>query len=136
MAVVYAANNQRLGILISAKAGEQAYVTLGDQVTSIPDGYLVSYEPTRVYYVNNDCTGQPLIEDSVYRQFASRVYVGYQNKLYYVASPSKANRAVGSYWTRTAGCAAAPSIGDTHLLTSVGVATNLDGTFPWRIVIE
>jgi hypothetical protein len=137
-AVVYTANNVRLGLLINATPGAQTYVTYGDAYTLVPDGYVVSLSPTIIWYVNNDCTGQAYVEHGTYLQFANAVYQGVYNKLYTAPVSTPTSVAVGSRSSMPWGyaCQALSQGISGHALQSIGTPSSLVSTLPWHVVIE
>ena len=138
IAVVYSANNVRLGVLVSALAGSQTYVAYGDAFTQVPDGYVVSVATTTVWYANNDCTGQAYVDHQVYSQFANYVYHGAQAKLYAAPTSTATNVAVGSKSNLPTGVACqANSQGISgHPLQVVGNGATVSASLPWHVVFE
>jgi hypothetical protein len=135
-AIVYGANNARLGILVSVVPGAQTYIAYGDEHTLVPDGYVVSLAPSKVWYANNDCTGQTYVDHQTYLQFANYVYVGAQNKLWRAPVGSPTNVAVGSSTTGRSPCVPSSQGISGHALVAVGTPSDLYAMMPWRVVFE
>ncbi len=138
IAVVYSANNVRLGVLVSALAGQQTYVAYGDAFTLVPDGYVVSVASSTIWYANNDCTGQAYVDHQTYLQFANYVYQGAQSKLYTAPTSTAATVAVGSKSVLPTGvaCTASSQGISGHALSAVGTPSTITSTLPWHVVIE
>lgn len=136
-AYAYTANNVQLGLLVSAVAGAQTYVSLGDAFTLVPDGLVVSLSPTKVWYAGNECLGQAYVDDATFTQFAGYVYVGFDNTLYEAPKGAAANVAVGSFTLGGGASCQVLSEGIAgHALSTVGAASNLSATLPWHVVIQ
>lgn len=138
IAIVYSANNVRLGVLVSALAGQQTYVAYGDAFTLVPDGYVVSVASSTVWYANNDCTGQAYVDHQTYLQFANYVYQGAQSKLYTAPTAAAVNVSVGSKSVLPTGvaCTASSQGISGHALQAVGTPSTITSTLPWHVVIE
>ncbi len=136
-AIAHLVDGRRLGILISATTGQQSYVAYGDQVTQVPDGYVVTVAMNKVWYANNDCSGAAYVDDQTYGQMAHVVYVGMSNRLLAAPLSAPTNVAVGSY-SLGFGVACTPSSQGIqgHALQSIGTPTDIRGTLPWEVVIE
>jgi len=137
--IVFSVNNVQLGVLLSAMPGNEMYVALGDSYTLVPDGSIVSMARTKVWYANNDCTGQAYaVETNGYEPIAQFVYVGYFNVMYTAATAraSATPLALGSYSVGATTCTALNVPGYAHTATSVGSAVDPTATLPWHVVLQ
>jgi hypothetical protein len=129
----------RLGVLLSATPGQEAYISQGDQYTLVPDGLIVPMNHTTqpVYYTNNNCTGTPYaVPGHGYVANDDYVYIGFGNALYTASASLTGNLAVQSFSTGGGSCMSSSLGTQLHAMTSVGSPIDPVGSMPWHIVLQ
>lgn len=136
MLVAYAPAGKRLGFPLGV-GSNAAYVTRGDEVSLLPDGYLASVEPAKIWYVNNDCTGAAYLDGSSVRARKQAV-TGHLSRLYTLepATSLTSSFARGSFSVGSTCTPNMPGAANGYLLAATNRTWDLLGTMPWDIVLE